>query len=959
MSSVQDQLQRALGSAYRLERELGGGGMSHVYLAEEVALGRRVVIKVLPPDMAASVSVDRFRREIQLAAQLQHPGIVPLLTAGADGDLLWYVMPYVEGESLRTRLARGPLPIDEAVRLWRDLLEALEYAHGRGIVHRDIKPENIMLTGRRAVTLDFGVAKAVTASTGGGGMTMTGVGFAIGTPAYMAPEQAAGDGSVDARADLYAAGLVLYEMLAGRGPFEARSPAEMMAAHIATAPTDIRARRAGVSEALATTRMACLGKSPNERPAAASVVLADIDRGEARTRRADGTNPVNAVRARRSVLAGALAVAVVGAGAWWWRTRAADNERPSATSTEVLADSARLQVAILPVVSEPRDSIIAQSVVQAQINSLQLEPTILAQTPKRIRALAEDIGLVAATPDSLRQFYRDLGIHAYLQHTLVRSGDGLLLIAEGYSTRNDSALFRVEAPMNSSAEISSTSGSVVRDATAAIRRAVGKVSPPPVSGRLLGTSSEAAPLYLVSRRAWSDAEYAKSARLLREVLKADSNFAIAWSSLFSSNRNGQLSEHEASIASANAYRLRDRIPSRARRLFEECNHLRNAGLMDSALAVASRASKEFPDDGMIKSELGLAHTELRNLPLATEALRLNFDQTIASRMSTNVGPANYVAALLREGRVEEARKALRRTVAVLGESDGQTLVTRELFAAAELDPDSLLAVGSARLRRAGGDRDPLPGYAALAGGYLLAGRLDSALTVEALRRTAAQAGNQQLQRIVSLAPDVYWRASLRPAATNAAGDFTAALRTARWDTLPALDRAYGAVIQAYIATGDIAAARQSLAEWERTVPKVWVAAQRPLIDAAAGEIALAAGDGKTALKAFRAADVGRCISCGEVRIARAFDRLEQPDSVIAWYERALSKPTTRLREADLLEYPRAYRRLGELYEAKGDTKRAIQRYSDFVELWKNADPALQPLVKDVRDRIARLQRKSG
>ena len=174
MNPLQDRLQRALGATYRVERELGGGGMSHVFVAEEVALGRRVVVKVLPPELAAGVSAERFRREIQLAAQLQHPGIVPLLTAGADGDLLWYVMPFVEGESLRTRLARGPLPVDEAIRLWRDLLEALEYAHGCGIVHRDIKPENIMLTGRRAVTLDFGVAKAVSASTSGGATTTGG-----------------------------------------------------------------------------------------------------------------------------------------------------------------------------------------------------------------------------------------------------------------------------------------------------------------------------------------------------------------------------------------------------------------------------------------------------------------------------------------------------------------------------------------------------------------------------------------------------------------------------------------------------------------------------------------------------------------------------------------------------------------------------------------------------------------
>ena len=230
MTDLATDLAAILGTAYRLERELGGGGMSRVFLAEETALGRRVVIKVLPPDTVASVNADRFRREIQMAAQLQHPAIVPLLTAGASTGLLWYAMPFVEGASLRAKLAGGnQLPLDEAVRAWRDLLEALEYAHAHNVVHRDIKPENIMLSGRHAVVLDFGVAKAVSASTGTVAMGMTGLGMAIGTPAYMAPEQIAGEANTDGRLDLYAAGLVMYEMLSGRGPFEATTASEIMA----------------------------------------------------------------------------------------------------------------------------------------------------------------------------------------------------------------------------------------------------------------------------------------------------------------------------------------------------------------------------------------------------------------------------------------------------------------------------------------------------------------------------------------------------------------------------------------------------------------------------------------------------------------------------------------------------------------------------------------------------------
>jgi serine/threonine-protein kinase len=227
---LRERLQVALGSTYALERELGGGGMARVFVATETALGRRVVVKVLPPELAHAVSAERFRREVQLAAQLRHPLVVPVLAAGEAGGLLYYTMPYVEGESLRQRLAReGALPAAAAARVLRDVLEALACAHRRGVVHRDIKPENVLLDAEsgHALVADFGVAKALTAArttahaegegeTEAADVTVTQVGVTLGTPAYMAPEQAAGE-AVDARADLYAWGVVAYEALAETG----------------------------------------------------------------------------------------------------------------------------------------------------------------------------------------------------------------------------------------------------------------------------------------------------------------------------------------------------------------------------------------------------------------------------------------------------------------------------------------------------------------------------------------------------------------------------------------------------------------------------------------------------------------------------------------------------------------------------------------------------------------------
>jgi tetratricopeptide (TPR) repeat protein/TolB-like protein len=269
-------LTEALGNSYRIEGELGGGGMSRVFLALEVELDRQVVIKVLPPEMGAGVNQDRFRREVQLAAKLQHSHIVPLLTAGASGDLLYYIMPFIEGESLRAKLAReGELPVGEAARIIREVTDALSYAHERGIVHRDIKPDNVMISSGHALVTDFGVAKAVTESTGG--MSLTSLGMALGTPAYMAPEQAAGDPHVDHRADLYALGAMAFEMLAGRPPFTGPNPQALLAAQVTQIPDRVSSFRPAVPPGLETVVMRCLEKRAADRWQKATELLPYLD----------------------------------------------------------------------------------------------------------------------------------------------------------------------------------------------------------------------------------------------------------------------------------------------------------------------------------------------------------------------------------------------------------------------------------------------------------------------------------------------------------------------------------------------------------------------------------------------------------------------------------------------------------------------------------------------------------
>jgi tRNA A-37 threonylcarbamoyl transferase component Bud32 len=276
MTDFADHLQEALGPNYQLDHELAGGGMSRVFVAIDRVLGRKVVVKVLPPELAAGVNRERFRREIQVAAQLQHPHIVPLLSAGEQGDLLWYTMPFIDGESLRAALERKKqFTAREVIRILHDVIDALAFAHERGVIHRDIKPANILTQGSHALVTDFGVAKAISAALPLSGVTSAGI--AIGTPAYMAPEQLAGDSSANHRMDIYAAGLLAYELLTGVSPFTSPSPRETLAAQLTRVPTPLDEVTAGVPHSLSVLIMRCLAKDPDARPQRAEEVLHELD----------------------------------------------------------------------------------------------------------------------------------------------------------------------------------------------------------------------------------------------------------------------------------------------------------------------------------------------------------------------------------------------------------------------------------------------------------------------------------------------------------------------------------------------------------------------------------------------------------------------------------------------------------------------------------------------------------
>ncbi len=339
-------LAAALADRYAIQNEVGAGGMATVYLAHDVKHDRAVAVKVLRPDLAAVVGAERFLREVKLTARLEHPHILTLIDSGEADGFLYYVMPYIEGESLRERLTReGELPVDEAVRILREMADALYYAHGQGIVHRDIKPDNVMFSSGHVVVTDFGVAKAVS-NAAPQSSPVTTAGSTLGTPAYMAPEQATADPNVDHRVDIYALGCVAYELLTGRPPFTGESMQQLLSAHVTQAPDPVSRYRATVPDVLEQLTMRCLEKHAADRWQSAADVQQQLAAIALSTSAATPVAVPPAARSERlgrNAMVTAAAIALLAAGAWWLGTRSgADGARSS------IGADATPSIAVLP-----------------------------------------------------------------------------------------------------------------------------------------------------------------------------------------------------------------------------------------------------------------------------------------------------------------------------------------------------------------------------------------------------------------------------------------------------------------------------------------------------------------------------------------------------------------------------------------------------------------------------------
>jgi serine/threonine-protein kinase len=528
MTDMRARLESALGATYRIERSIGSGSMSHVYAAHDSALGRQVVVKVLSPALAASISVARFQQEIQLAASLQHPHIVPLLTAGEVDGLPFYTMPFVEGPSLRAHLESvGEMPIPEAVRLLRDIATALQYAHHRGVVHRDIKPENVLLTGGHAVVTDFGVAKALRAAAPDDNYEgLTSLGVALGTPAYMAPEQAAGEATVDHRADIYSLGVVAYEMLAGQPPFQARQARALLAAQINEVPKPVQSLRGSVPHILAALVMACLEKHPADRPQSAAEVIKVLD--ELSTPSA-GTIPawrsfLPGPRASRSRTLGwrvaiTLAIAVTSFGAWraWSSRRSPPNGIVSSS------------IAVLPfrnLSADSADQYFAEGITDAFTEALSRIPGL------RVASRTSSFVVNRGRDLDIRQIGSRLNVGAVLEGAVRREGNQLHISAQLSNARDGLSVWA-----NTFDRSMSDVFQLQDDLTRAIVSALGFTPPADRAQPLVkrGTSNlEAYDLYLRGRarfHTFEEGALRESIQFYDSALKKDSSFAEAWAGI--------------------------------------------------------------------------------------------------------------------------------------------------------------------------------------------------------------------------------------------------------------------------------------------------------------------------------------------------------------------------------------------------------------------------------------------
>ncbi len=1032
MTDTLEHLKAALADRYAIEREIGSGGMAVVYLARDLRLDRAVALKVLRPELAASLGVERFIREIEIAGKLNHPNILPLYDSGEADGLLYYAMPYVEGESLRDLLAREQqLPLDEALRITREVADALSHAHAYGVIHRDIKPENIMFQAGHAVVSDFGIARAVT-EAGGEKLTQTGV--AVGTPAYMSPEQAAGVGTIDARSDVYALGCLLYEMLAGEAPFTGPTAQAIMARHAMDPVPSLRTVRDTISVGVEGAITQALSKVPADRFRTATEFAEALDRGSVAGMpmpqlSARATLPVAAVGfyvlsallvlglsyvlvqqlgLPDWVFAGAAVLLAVGlpivtftahlerrrelAQLGGRQTAAHIGVRKPFTWRRALLGGGVAFGALALVTAiymgmrllgiGPVGTLLAKGVIDerdwvvlADFENLTTDSMLGPVVTEAFRIdFSQNRVVSVADPGYVARVLRRMRIErgAYVDVEVAREvavrqghkaviagqvgalGDLYVISVRLVEAENGIELASLQQTAESAEDIIGAIERVSRKLRARLGDPLKIIRANPPLEDLTTRSLEALRLYAEAVRALGEDESdTRGVELLEETLALDPEFAMAWRKLGTqAPRRSRRME-----ALAMAFEQRDRLTDRERYLTEAIYHTSRSD-PEKAIEAYRMLLEAYPDDALGNNNLAVAYESQRQYAAAEPYYAR------AAQLDPAIEPTAVYAAMLGlvrvqfvQGKFEEARLSLARDSAARpGHPNVQTAAIR--WAAGRFDHATAVARAQSLLEER---RESVGGRAGiqytLFSLHLTVGQL-----AEARRYAAATVADGEALGVSDLALRV---AVLRAAARArvernpeaALREVETALQRFPMDSMRPADRPYLFLAGLYSTAERPDLARAMLEEYEALVPAESQQLDESAVREEWGGVAFAEGRYDDAIAEYLAADQALGNPIRRIkRLGLAYEAAGQTDSAIAAYERYVTTPwygNARI-DNDAFYLALHFERLGMLYEEQGDREKALHYYGRFVDLWKDADPELQPRVEDARRRIAEL-----
>ena len=984
MPDFLDRLKTALADRYAIEREIGAGGMATVYLAEDLKHERQVAVKVLHPELAAALGPERFLREIKVTAKLTHPHILPVHDSGEADGFLYYVMPFIEGESLRQLMLRErQLPIGTAVQLAREVAEALDHAHRNGVVHRDIKPENVLISEGHAVIADFGIARAIHEA---GGERLTETGLAIGTPAYMSPEQVSADRVIDGRTDVYSLGGVLYEMLTGEAPHTGATVEVILAKRLTNPAPSARSIRPSVPKELDESLQRALALSPADRWSTAADFARHLNLLPTQHRKT-----VSAMtRLGRRPVAAAVVIVLLGI-IGWLLTRGGDSPlagRPEGETSDV--------VAVFPFSVSGGDDIayLGEGMVDFLGTALDGVGEIRTVDPFAVLSLVRETGSSAPDPDEARSLARRLGANRYIIGSVFEVGNRLRIRAVLYGSEGD-LVESAEVRLSTESEIFEVVDNLARELVATYL--AGRETRLPALAARTTSSLPALKEYLEGERAFRASEWAGAIEPLQRAVGLDSTFALAWYRMSAAAHN-TFQDSLARYAIEQAVRLVGKLSARDRRMVAGMDEWITGNGLEAA-RIYQGIVTSYPVD--LEAWLNLGELQWHHYPLhglSADESRSAFERAVAiqPRNTDALLHLRHLAAwdnrwteydslvtLLFERSPDHFEAPVTRAerAFALGDESAQLRSLQELATVG----DALLTLSTVAVALV--TEDPAK-----------VARIARLLT-QPQRRPGVWAGGHIMLAYLFGARG-QWREALRELASAEPLDSVTTLEhRALLSSLPFLE----------VTAGELEHLRSRLMAWNPgNLPSTegadgffWHQGMHPQLRAyLIGLLSARVGDDATAIRyadeletmddpvgagsiAFDlSVDIRAQVALLRGQPQAALERLEAARMEVSWPRQHLSPIHSRSLQRyvrgviaaeshlidpavgwldtewnntyDLIYIAPSHLRLARMFDDAGDETKAIEHYTRFVELWQDSDSELQPLVDDARARLADL-----